>query len=64
MFGYWTGCLQQRFLRFCDPVVAVALGVAFAGERLSTNELVGGAIVLAALVTILVAPATAPNCSR
>jgi drug/metabolite transporter (DMT)-like permease len=49
---------------FANPVVAVALGVAFAGERLSKNELVGGVIVLAALATILVAPATVPNCSK
>jgi len=58
------GVSNKGFYAFANPVVAVALGVAFAGERLSTNELVGGAIVLAALVTILVAPATAPNCSR
>src|SRR5438445_321365 len=50
MFGYWTGCLQQGFYAFANPVVAVALGVAFAGERLSTNELVGGAMVLAEVV--------------
>src|SRR5207249_4470922 len=33
-------------------------------ESLIRVSLVGGAIVLAPLVTILVAPATAPNCSR
>ena len=46
---------------FANPVVAVALGVAFAGEHLNIHEFVGGVIVLTALATIPLAPNSAPG---
>jgi hypothetical protein len=37
------------------------LGIVLAGEHLSKHELIGGAIVLTALTTILFAPNSAPS---
>ena len=66
-FGTWcatvSGYLQRKFLhtRSRIPVVAVALGIVLAGEHLSKHELIGGAIVLTALTTILFAPNSEPS---
>lgn len=41
---------------FVNPVVAVALGAAILGERLSASEFIGGAIVVVAVAGLLSAP--------
>ena len=42
-----------------NPVIAVLLGVVVAGERFSITQLVGGAIVLLAVVMVIAAERTA-----
>ncbi len=45
---------------YVNPVIAVVLGVVVAGERFSAVQLVGGAIVLVAVVMVIAAERRAP----
>ena len=46
---------------YVNPVIAVVLGVVVAGERFSALQLVGGAIVLVAVVLVIAAERRAPD---
>ena len=49
---------------YVNPVIAVVLGVVVAGERFSAVQLVGGAIVLVAVVMVIAAERPAPAAGR
>jgi drug/metabolite transporter (DMT)-like permease len=49
---------------YVKPVIAVVLGVVVAGERFSAVQLVGGAIVLVAVVMVIAAERPAPAAAR
>ena len=49
---------------YVNPVIAVVLGVVVAGERFSAVQLVGGAIVLVAVVMVIAAERRAPGAAQ
>jgi drug/metabolite transporter (DMT)-like permease len=53
------GAAQASILSTLEPVITIVLGVAFLGEAVSASQMVGGAMVLAAVILLARRPQTA-----
>lgn len=52
----YVGAARASIISTIEPVITIALGVAVLGETISTGQLVGGAMVLAAVILLAARP--------